>query len=215
MCQEGHNPAILVSGPSIPTANEARRRDEDERNRRRNREPGGLGDLFEILQLTVNPDLPAVRGSLPRQLNSISRPTIQRSWPVRRFDLFMRDNRRSGVLGAFQDSSEMSMGINRQSMDMEVINERVQLGQWERWIINSFDGSHPFHVHGCSFLVVSQNEQPVTAEDAGWKDTVRVDDSAEFIERFNHKATDEFPYMYHCHILEHEDRGMMGQFTVT
>ena len=127
MCQEGHNPAILVSGPSIPTANEARRRDEDERNRRRNREPGGLGDLFEILQLTVNPDLPAVRGSLPRQLNSISRPTIQRSWPVRRFDLFMRDNRRSGVLGAFQDSSEMSMGINRQSMDMEVINERVQL----------------------------------------------------------------------------------------
>ena len=27
-------------------------------------------------------------------------------------------------------------------------------------------------------------------------------------------ATDKTPYMYHCHILEHEDRGMMGQFTV-
>jgi len=36
----------------------------------------------------------------------------------------------------------------------------------------------------------------------------------ELIVRFDHKATDEFPYMYHCHILEHEDRGMMGQFTV-
>ena len=109
----------------------------------------------------------------------------------------------------------MEMGINRQMMDMQVINERVRLGQWERWAINSFDGSHPFHVHGCSFLVLSQDERPVSAEDAGWKDTVRVDDSAEFIVRFNHKATDEFPYMYHCHIMEHEDSGMMGQFTVT
>ncbi len=209
------NSAMLVSGPGALEVNDDQRRDQDERDRRRIREPGGLGDSFEVLQLTVNPDLPAVRGSLPRQLNSISRPTPQRSWPVRRFDLFMRDNRRRGVLGAFQDNTGMSMGINRQMMDMHVINERVRLGQWERWIVNSFDGSHPFHVHGCSFLVVAQNGRPVATEDAGWKDTVRVDDSAEFIVRFDHKATDEFPYMYHCHILEHEDRGMMGQFTVT
>ena len=33
--------------------------------------------------------------------------------------------------------------------------------------------------------------------------------------RFEHLATDRLPYMYHCHILEHENRGMMGQFTVT
>ena len=33
--------------------------------------------------------------------------------------------------------------------------------------------------------------------------------------RFDHPATDDFPYMVHCHILEHEDMGMMGQFTVT
>ena len=209
------NPTMLVSGPRAQTVNDDRRRDEDERDRRRNRESGGLGDMFEILQFAVNPDLPAVRESLPRQLNSINRPTVQRNWPVRRFDLFMRGDRRRGVSGAFQSRAEMEMGINRQMMDMQVINERVRLGQWERWAINSFDGSHPFHVHGCSFLVLSQDERPVSAEDAGWKDTVRVDDSAEFIVRFNHKATDEFPYMYHCHILEHEDRGMMGQFTVT
>ena len=42
-----------------------------------------------------------------------------------------------------------------------------------------------------------------------------MDDRAEFIVRFDHEATAEYPYMYHCHILEHEDRGMMGQFTVT
>ena len=209
------NPAMLVSGPRAQTVNDDRRRDEDERDRRRNRESGGLGDMFEILQFAVDPDLPAVRESLPRQLNSINRPTVQRNWPVRRFDLFMRGDRRRGVSGAFQSRAEMEMGINRQMTDMQVINERVRLGQWECWAINSFDGSHPFHAHGCSFLVLSQDERPVSAEDAGWKDTVRVDDSAEFIVRFNHKATDEFPYMYHCHILEHEDGGMMGQFTVT
>ncbi|MEW8208090.1 MAG: multicopper oxidase domain-containing protein [Candidatus Thiodiazotropha taylori] len=32
--------------------------------------------------------------------------------------------------------------------------------------------------------------------------------------RFDYPATDDYPYMYHCHILEHEDMGMMGQFTV-
>lgn len=98
---------------------------------------------------------------------------------------------------------------------MNVINERLTLGQWERWQIRSNDGSHPFHVHGCSFLVISQDGRLVGPEDAGWKDTVRVDDSAEFIVQFNHAATEAYPFMYHCHILEHEDMGMMGQFTVT
>ena len=33
--------------------------------------------------------------------------------------------------------------------------------------------------------------------------------------RFDHAAPSDAPYMYHCHILEHEDCGMMGQFTVS
>ncbi len=52
-------------------------------------------------------------------------------------------------------------------------------------------------------------------DNAGWKDTVRVDDSAELLVRFGHEVTEDFPYRYHCRILEHEDRGMMGPFTVT
>jgi len=40
-------------------------------------------------------------------------------------------------------------------------------------------------------------------------------DGTEFVVRFDHTASEAHPYMYHCHILEHEDRGMMGQFTVT
>ncbi len=57
----------------------------------------------------------------------------------------------------------------------------------------------------------------MTEADCGWKDTVRVSDRGRttFMVRFDHPATDDFPYMVHCHILEHEDMGMMGQFTVT
>lgn len=232
------NPAMLVSGPGLIGAANTERRDRDNRERRdrdsrerrdedsRERrngdgrrndwEPGGMNDTFDILEFNVDPRLPAFRGPLPRSLNTISRPTVRSDWPVRRFELFMDDDdRRRRLLFGRREVGEMSMGINGRPMDMQVINERVRRNQWERWEVRSYDGSHPFHVHGCSFLVLSQEGIPVTDADAGWKDTVRVDDRAEFIVRFDHEATDKYPYMYHCHILEHEDQGMMGQFTVT
>ena len=45
---------------------------------------------------------------------------------------------------------------------------------------------------------------------------VHVEDGwSEVLVRFDYEAKRDAPYMYHCHILEHEDCGMMGQFTVT
>ncbi len=213
------NSAKLISGPSVFARADDSRRDRDNRERRGERrndwEPGGLNDNFEIMNFVVDPKLPAIRQPLPRQLNSIERPSVA-GLPTRRFELYMEGgDRRRGLLSSRADNSEMIMGINGRPMDMNVINERLTLGQWERWQIRSNDGSHPFHVHGCSFLVISQDGRLVGPEDAGWKDTVRVDDSAEFIVQFNHAATEAYPFMYHCHILEHEDMGMMGQFTVT
>ncbi len=74
---------------------------------------------------------------------------------------------------------------------------------------------HSFHVHGASFQILTQNGQPPAKEDKGWKDTVIVtEEPTERLMRFNHTATNLFPYMFHCHILEHEDVGIMGQFTV-
>ncbi len=49
------------------------------------------------------------------------------------------------------------MGINGQPMNMRVINERVPLGEWELWEVDADRRIHPFHVHGCSFLVVSRD----------------------------------------------------------
>jgi blue copper oxidase len=46
----------------------------------------------------------------------------------------------------------------------------------------------------------------------GWKDVVLVEEKAELLVAFNRSATTQCPFMYHCHILEHEDAGMMGQY---
>jgi len=74
---------------------------------------------------------------------------------------------------------------------------------------------HPFHIHGVRFRVLSENGAAPRAENSGWKDTVFVEGEAELLVRFAHPATAANPFMLHCHILEHEDAGMMGQFTVT
>ena len=73
---------------------------------------------------------------------------------------------------------------------------------------------HPFHVHGARFRVESENGGPPRPENAGWKDTVFVEGEAVLAVRFDHPADAAKPFMFHCHILEHEDAGMMGQFAV-
>ena len=51
---------------------------------------------------------------------------------------------------------------------------------------------------------------------AGWKDVAPISAGGvtEILVRFPHAADPVAPYMAHCHILEHEDSGMMAQFTV-
>ena len=51
---------------------------------------------------------------------------------------------------------------------------------------------------------------------AGWKDTVALPpgQSVRFLTRFSDYADPSTPYMFHCHLLRHEDEGLMGQFVV-
>jgi FtsP/CotA-like multicopper oxidase with cupredoxin domain len=97
---------------------------------------------------------------------------------------------------------------------MNRIDVTTKLGTSEIWEIVSTAMAHPFHMHGVSFRILSNNGRPPAAEQSGWKDVVLVEDRAEILVRFNHPASARIPFMYHCHILEHEDHGMMGQFAV-
>lgn len=103
----------------------------------------------------------------------------------------------------------MSQGrLNGEVMDMARVDESAALGATEIWEIRNLVGmDHPFHLHGFSFQVLDRNGVPEPYR--SWKDTVNVPkrESVRFIVRY-----DDHPgmWMYHCHILDHEDRGMMG-----
>jgi len=106
-------------------------------------------------------------------------------------------------------------GINGKIHDPARIDVETRLGTTEIWEIVSVGMPHPFHVHGAMFRILSLDGAPPPAHLAGWKDVVLVEDKAELLVSFTKPATREHPFMYHCHILEHEDAGMMGQYTCT
>ena len=107
-------------------------------------------------------------------------------------------------------------GINGVQMDMSRIDERVRLGDTERWTLSSGDGQHVFHPHQTQFQILAINGEPPPPEESGWEDTVWVNDDRVVVvaARFDTYAAEDIPYMFHCHILDHEDLGMMGQFLV-
>ena len=109
------------------------------------------------------------------------------------------------------------LGINNKQMAMDRIDEIVKKDTYEIWEIkNPSSRPHPFHVHGTAFKIISRDEKQPLVNEFGLKDTVLVygRETVRIMVIFNHKADKNRPYMYHCHILEHEDAGMMGQFTV-
>ena len=165
------------------------------------------------LNLVVDNALPANTAPLPKRMAAIVRPGAQEIVRTRDFVLGMGNG--DGDEGRGDGATAMT--INGAAMDMDVINERGNRGVWERWRIRSDRGAHPFHVHGCSFLIEQMEGATAPPDQQGWKDIVVADDDdwSEIVVRFDHPATERYPYMYHCHILEHEDHGMMGQLTVS
>lgn len=107
----------------------------------------------------------------------------------------------------------MSQGfINGLAMDMDRVDAEARLGDTEIWEIENVVGmDHPFHLHGFQFQLLDRDGVPEPF--AAWKDTVNVPrrSSVRFIVRF-----DNYPgmWMFHCHILSHEDAGMMGVLRV-
>ncbi|SPH17125.1 Multicopper oxidase mco [Defluviimonas aquaemixtae] len=107
--------------------------------------------------------------------------------------------------------------INNRRFDHDRVDFSVPLGATETWTwTNTTPMLHPMHIHDVQFRILSRNGQPPAAHEAGHKDTVliRPEESVALRLSFADYSDPVLPYMYHCHILEHEDAGMMGQFTV-
>ncbi|WP_157547772.1 multicopper oxidase family protein [Micromonospora sp. ATCC 39149] len=146
--------------------------------------------IVAVAAPAASPALPATLGGSPPE---VLPPGIR----VRRFQL---------------SGSE----INDKDMDMTRIDEVVPAGALEIWEIDNTTYAHNFHIHEVAFHVLDVNGQPPPAYQAGPKDTVFVPKKAKvrLAVRFGRHTDPLTPYMYHCHLLRHEDKGMMGQFVV-
>jgi FtsP/CotA-like multicopper oxidase with cupredoxin domain len=104
--------------------------------------------------------------------------------------------------------------INGQPYDHMRVDASVELGSVQRWLlVNTSPITHYIHLHEEAWRTVSRNGQPPPAWEAGFQDTWRLDpgDTVEVAA----KVTDYLgPFLIHCHMLDHEDHGMMATFAV-
>ena len=155
------------------------------------------GQQFKILELRPKMGS-AVAEQIPTVLNTIERHDENDAVRTRRF-----------VLEAFT--------INGKRMDHERIDEVIGTGDTEIWeLTNNSPIYHPFHIHGVQFQILDRNGMEPPAHEQGWKDTIIAtpEETVRLIMQFPDYPDPNLPYMYHCHILTHEDMGMMGQFVV-
>ena len=143
----------------------------------------------DLLELRTTTDAPVPTVTIPKSLRAV-RPIDRRNIAARRTIVFGQ-----GM-------------INNKLMDMKRVDIRGRLNTTEIWQIeNVVTMDHPFHLHGFQFQILDRDGIPEPY--VSWKDSVNVPKHGKvrIIVRFeNHPGK----WMFHCHILDHEDMGMMG-----
>ncbi|MBO6515106.1 MAG: multicopper oxidase domain-containing protein [Bacteroidia bacterium] len=107
--------------------------------------------------------------------------------------------------------------INNQKFSPTRIDYRIPINNTEIWSIRNMSGiAHPFHIHDVQFFILDRNGMSPSSAELGLKDVVliRPQETVRFITKFEDFADTTVPYMFHCHMLTHEDDGMMEQFIV-
>ena len=159
----------------------------------------------------------ALAVKVPEKLSTHEQVDASKAVRRRRFTMNMG---MGGMMGGGAGMGGMMRGgmgmlaINGRAFDMQRVDEEVRLGDIEIWEVSGEMMAHPFHIHGVHFEVLSRNGSAPGIRDQGLRDTVVVQEPAELLVKFSQPAVTA-PFMYHCHILEHEDNGMMGQFVVS
>jgi FtsP/CotA-like multicopper oxidase with cupredoxin domain len=159
----------------------------------------GMGpSRLETLLTIVAPPNPKPL-PLPTSLATVERLDLTKVAATRRFELGER-------------MMQAEFFINGRMFDPGRVDVRARRGTLEVWeLINKTDMDHPFHLHTYPFQVLSINGRPQPYR--AWKDTVNL--------KKNDVVRIAIPFrdfigttVYHCHIVEHEDRGMMGVLQV-
>lgn len=193
-------------------------------------------DTFDLMQFRIAATAAANVGMAPRSLRSVPRIPESRARLTRRLTLDEKIRpgvlHRPGMVGRPDDSMRsMGMLLNNTPWHMPVTESPV-INTVEIWeLINLTEDSHPIHLHLVKFQVLDRQlfdvglyrktkqlrllgtVLPVPAVEAGWKDTVRAEPGQIIriivpFEGFTGR------YVWHCHVLEHEDNDMMRPYDV-
>lgn len=167
------------------------------------------GSDFNILRINVIAPTSNAVTTVPSSL-IINNPYAATSANVTRVLTFTSNGGMMSAAGPFV--------INGTPFSMDKINYTISLNNTEIWEMrNQTLIAHPFHIHDVQFYLLDRNGNQVPPNEHGRKDVVLVEpmETVRFITKFEDFSNPTVPYMYHCHLLTHEDDGMMGQFLVT
>jgi spore coat protein A len=179
-------------------------------------------EAFTVMQFRVSPRVAADTSSLPSVLRPVKKLAESEAIKTRMLTLVEMDD---------PVGRPTQMLLNDAHWNMPVTENPI-LDSVEIWsLINLSDDSHPIHLHLVRFQILDRRRfdrftylndgrllytgqlTPPAPNEAGWKDTVRADAGmvTRIIVRFEGFTG---RYVWHCHILEHEDNEMMRPFDV-
>jgi len=160
----------------------------------------GAAEERDASLLTLHPDDAAPQSPAPTPVVTAPEPRDLRAVDVAR--------RRTLDLTMGMGGGGMSFLIDGRTFDAGRVDQQVRLGDVEEWTLrNATTMAHPFHLHVWPMQVLSSGGSPQPGVDL--RDVVDVPAEAEVVVRI---AFDRFAgtTVYHCHVLDHEDLGMMG-----
>ncbi len=179
-------------------------------------------DTFDLMQFRVLPGKTVDTSTLPAKLRPVPRIAESESVKTRMLTLMEQDDLVGNAMVMLLNGTRWSMPIT----------EKPVIDTVEIWnLINLTDDTHPIHLHLVRFQILDRRRFDVFAYktsrtlrytgsaippepgEAGWKDTVRANAGVvtRIIMRFEGYTG---RYVWHCHLLEHEDNEMMRPFQV-
>ncbi|MBP9084918.1 MAG: multicopper oxidase domain-containing protein [Kofleriaceae bacterium] len=163
-------------------------------------------EAFDIMTIVVGPPL-MTEVVPPSVFAPITAPNVALATTTRRLTLAM-------AMGNVTINGARMLDLANVPA---AIDFRIARGSVEVWeVVNTSGMAHPLHVHNQQFQVVDVAGAAPLPHLQGWKDTVIIppNQTVRLLLHFDSVADAASPYMFHCHILEHEDHGMMGRFFI-
>ena len=158
-----------------------------------------VGQLMQFRVRGTADDRTDVPGTLPTPELADAPAEVSMTW-----DFSLEGDEQTGTFWA----------INGQAFDPDRVDHTVTLGSTETWLLrNTSEVTHYVHLHEEQWRTVSRNGQPPPPWERGLEDTWKLDPGEEVVvaARFTDYTG---PFMVHCHMLDHEDHGMMATFEV-